>query len=207
MHEYALEHPKKKRFVGRVFSSICTAGIALIISSGCISLTNEYTKGQLFKNYEVEVKETYAAKYGLKFFDRLVEKMVESDSIINPHEAMVKLLTEDQYTHDDIPNYRGAIRRLIVTSSSEEYLALINADTNEGLIKFSQDLKAWAIYASLDNYDAAFDALDAVVSPIVETAVEKGYVYTGDQSKLASFAEFRAEFSSDTYNNIRKIFG
>ena len=207
MHEYQLEHPKNKRFIGRLFSSICTAGIALIISSGCISLTNEYTKGKLIKNYEAEVQETYAAKYTLKFFDRLVEKMVESDSIIDPHEALVKVLTEDQYTHSDIPNYRGAIFRLVTSSSSEEYLATIKANTNEGLITFSQDLKTWAIYASLDNYDAAFKTLDNVVKPIVNAAVEKGYVYTGDTSKLADFDEYRAEFTSDTYNNIRRIFG
>ena len=185
MHEYSLDHPKKKRFIGRVFSSICTAGIALILSSGCISLTNEYTKGQLFKNYDTEVKETYAAKYALKFFDRLVEKMVDSDSIINPHQAMVKVLTEDKYTLEDIPNYRGAIYRAMVASSPESYLNLVEADTNSGLIKFSQDLKAWAMYSSLDNYDAAFETLDKLIAPILDKAIENGYVYTGDTTKFA----------------------
>ena len=207
MHEYQQEHSKRKRFIGRVFSSICTAGVALIISSGCISLTNEYTKGKLIKNYESEVQQTYAAKYTLKFFDRLVEKMVESDSIINPHQAMVKLLTEDKYTHEDIPNYRGAIYRSMVASNPSSYLSLVEADTNDGLVLFSYDLKAWAMYSSLDNYDAAFSALDNLVTPILDKAIENGYVYTGDTSKLADFDTYRAEFTSDTYNKIRTIFG
>jgi hypothetical protein len=79
MHEYYVEHTKKKRFVGRVFAAIFTGGIAFILSSGAISLTNEYTKGHVFKNYKEEVSETYVAKYSLKFFDRLVEKMVETN--------------------------------------------------------------------------------------------------------------------------------
>ena len=207
MHEFDLEHPNRKKFIGRVFSSIFTAGIAFIISSGCISLSNEYTKGNLFKNYDAEVNQTYVAKYSLRFFDRLVEKMVESDSIINPHQAMVKLLTEDKYTHEDIPNYRGAIYRSIVASNPSSYLSLVEAGTNDGLVLFSYDLKAWAMYASVDNFDASFTTLDNLVRPILDKAIENGYAYTGNASKLADFDTYRAEFSSDTYNKIRTIFG
>ena len=38
-------------------------------------------------------------------------------------------------------------------------------------------------------------------------AIEKGYTYTGDVSKLANFNDYRAEFSSEAYNKIRTIFG
>ena len=197
----------KKKFVGRIFSAIFTGGIAFIISSGAISLTNEYTKGHIVKNYETEVNETYVAKYSLKFFDRLVEKMVETDSIINPHQAMVKLLTEDKYTHEDIPNYRGAIYRVLISPNAEYYLSLISAGSNDGLVTLSYDLRAWAMYASLDNFDASFTTLDNLVTPILDEAIEKGYTYTGEASKLADFASYKAEFSSETYNKIRTIFG
>ena len=185
MHEFDLEHPNRKKFVGRVFSSICTAGIAFIISSGCISLSNEYTKGNLFKNYDTEVNQTYVAKYSLKFFDRLVEKMVDSDSIIDPHGAMVKLLTENKYTYEEIPTYSESLYRAIVASNPSSYLNLINANTNSGLVTFSEDLKAWAMYASVDNFDASFKTLNNLVNPILDKAIEKGYTYTGETSKLA----------------------
>ena len=95
----------------------------------------------------------------------------------------------------------------MVASSPESYLNLVEADTNSGLIKFSQDLKAWAMYSSLDNYDAAFATLDKLIAPILDKAIEYGYVYTGDTTKLADFDTYRAEFSSDSYNKIRAIFG
>ena len=207
MHEYYLDHTKKKRFVGRIFAAIFTGGIAFILSSGAISLTNEYTKGHIIKNYEQEVSETYAAKYSLKFFDRLVEKMVETDSIINPHQAMVQLLTEEKYTHEDIPNYRGSIYRILISDNAEYYLNVISAESNDGLVTLSYDLRAWAMYASLDNFDASFETLDNLVTPILDKAIEKGYTYTGDVSKLANFNDYRAEFSSEAYNKIRTIFG
>ena len=207
MHEYYLDHTKKKRFVGRIFAAIFTGGIAFILSSGAISLTNEYTKGHIIKNYEQEVSETYAAKYSLKFFDRLVEKMVETDSIINPHQAMVQLLTEEKYTHEDIPNYRGSIYRILISNDAEYYLSVISAEGNDGLVTLSYDLRAWAMYASLDNFDASFETLDNLVTPILDKAIEKGYTYTGDVSKLANFNDYRAEFSSEAYNKIRTIFG
>lgn len=207
MHEYYLDHTKKKKFVGRIFAAIFTGGIAFILSSGAISLTNEYTKGHIIKNYEQEVSETYAAKYSLKFFDRLVEKMVETDSIINPHQAMVQLLTEEKYTLEDIPNYRGAIYRILISNDAEYYLSVISAGSNDGLVTLSYDLRAWAMYASLDNFDASFETLDNLVTPILDKAIEKGYTYTGDTSKLANFNDYRAEFSSEAYNKIRTIFG
>lgn len=207
MHEYYLDHTNKKRFVGRVFAAIFTGGIAFILSSGAISLTNEYTKGRVFKNYEAEVSETYVAKYSLKFFDRLVEKMVETDSIINPHQAMVQLLTEEKYTHEDIPNYRGAIYRILISPNADYYLSLISAGSNDGLVTFSYDLRAWAMYASLDNFDASFTTLDNLVTPILDRAIEKGYTYSGDVTKLADYADYKAEFSSEAYNKIRTIFG
>ena len=207
MHEYYLDHTKKKRFVGRIFAAIFTGGIAFILSSGAISLTNEYTKGHIIKNYEQEVSETYAAKYSLKFFDRLVEKMVETDSIINPHQAMVQLLTEEKYTLEDIPNYRGSIYRILISNDAEYYLSVISAGSNDGLVTLSYDLRAWAMYASLDNFDASFETLDNLVTPILDKAIEKGYTYTGDVSKLANFNDYRAEFSSEAYNKIRTIFG
>ena len=216
MHEYYVEHTKKKRFVGRVFAAFFSAGIAFILSSGAISLTNEYTKSSIedgtsksfiFSNYEEEVNETFVAKYSLKFFDRLVEKMVETDSIINPHQAMVQLITEEQYTFDQVPSYRGAIYRMITTDSPEAYLNLIEANTNEGLVLFSMDLQTWAMYAGLDNFDASFNTLDNFVTPILDKAIEKGYTYTGDETKLANYADYKAEFSSEAYNKIRTIFG
>ena len=207
MHEYYLDHTKKKRFVGRIFAAFFTGGIAFILSSGAISLTNEYTKGHIIKNYEQEVSETYAAKYSLKFFDRLVEKMVETDSIINPHQAMVQLLTEEKYTLEDIPNYRGSIYRILISNDAEYYLSVISAEGNDGLVTLSYDLRAWAMYASLDNFDASFETLDNLVTPILDKAIEKGYTYTDDVSKLANFNDYRAEFSSEAYNKIRTIFG
>lgn len=207
MHEYYLDHTKKKKFIGRIFAAFFTGGIAFILSSGAISLTNEYTKGHIIKNYEQEVSETYVAKYSLKFFDRLVEKMVETDSIINPHQAMVQLLTEEKYTLEDIPNYRGAIYRILISNDAEYYLSVISAGSNDGLVTLSYDLRAWAMYASLDNFDASFETLDNLVTPILDKAIEKGYTYTGDTSKLANFNDYRAEFSSEAYNKIRTIFG
>ena len=216
MHEYYIDHTNKKRFVGRVFAAVFSAGIAFILSSGSISLANEYTRSSnrdessksfIFSNYEEEVNETYVAKYSLKFFDKLVEKMVETDSIINPHQAMVQLITEEQYTFDEVPSYRGAIYRMITASTPEAYLNLVEANTNDGLVTFSMDLQTWAMYASLDNYDASFTTLDNFVTPILEEAIERGYTYTGDTSKLANFDDYKAEFSNEAYNKIRTIFG
>ena len=133
--------------------------------------------------------------------------MVETDSIINPHQAMVQLLTEEKYTHEDIPNYRGAIYRILISDNAEYYLNVISAESNDGLVTLSYDLRAWAMYASLDNFDASFETLDNLVTPILDKAIEKGYTYTGDTSKLANFNDYRAEFSSEAYNKIRTIFG
>ena len=133
--------------------------------------------------------------------------MVETDSIINPHQAMVQLLTEEKYTLEDIPNYRGSIYRILISNDAEYYLSVISAEGNDGLVTLSYDLRAWAMYASLDNFDASFETLDNLVTPILDKAIEKGYTYTGDTSKLANFNDYRAEFSSEAYNKIRTIFG
>ena len=41
----------------------------------------------------------------------------------------------------------------------------------------------------------------------IEEAIERGYTYTGDTSKLANFDDYKAEFSNEAYNKIRTIFG
>ena len=38
--------------------------------------------------------------------------------------------------------------------------------------------------------------LDNFVTPILEEAIERGYTYTGDTSKLANFDDYKAEFLS-----------
>lgn len=201
-HDYTYQ--KKKNFFGRITAAVLTGGLAFLLSSGAIVTTKKMTGYTLLRNYDAEMSETYVAKYADKFVVKLVNYMIRTDSIANPHDTLVGVITEGNYTYSDIPYYRDAAYRLIVTYDVDKYLSVINAKTNAGLVRFSQDLHVWAIMADVHGTEKE---LDEMVKPIAKKAKEKGYAYTGDVTAIAPFYRYQKAFSAETYSYLVEVLG
>lgn len=202
MNDHNYTHSKKKNFLGRIVAATLTAGLAFTLSSGAIVTTKRMTKDTLFANYESEMSETYVAQYGETYFLEIYYKMINTNSIADPHDILLGVATDGKYNLDDALYYREAIQDLYIAHDVDKYLNYIKANTNEGLIRFSSDLKIWAIMAEIDGNEVS---LDKVVSPIAKRAVELGYKYTGDVKKLESVSTFKRAFTSETYANIELV--
>lgn len=203
MKEKDLIHARKKNFFGRIVSAILTAGVAFTLSSGAIVSTRKMTQYTLFRNYDSEMNETFVAKYGDKYIVSFVRELIATESMDNPHNTLVKSITEGKHEFNEVLYYRDALYRLTVTKDPSTYLSIIGADKNEGLVKFSEDLHVWAVMAEVDNNK---DLLNKMVNPLLKKAIEKEYKYIGDVEELAPVDDFKSLFSEETYANIVKVF-
>ena len=197
--DYNLGRKKK----GRLISGILTAGLAFVLSSGVIVGTHTISGELILKNYFGELNETYVAKHADSFIRKATDILVETKSVENPDNFIVRTLTNDEYTLEDFPNYKDSVSRLSLTSNPEEYLNEINASTDEGLIIFNQDLHFWMVITEQGGHYAM---LDSVVAPVAEKAVELGYHYNGLEEALYDIKPNQAYFSSSTYNNLVSIY-
>jgi len=203
MKERDITKSRKKNIFGRIVSALLTAGVAFTLSSGAIVSTRKMTQYTLFRNYDSEMSETYVAKYGDRYIVNLVRTMIATDSIDNPHNTLVKSVTNGKHSFNEIEYYRDAMYRLSIVHDVNAYFTVIDVDTNEGLVRFSQDLHVWAILAEVDNNK---DLFNKMVSPLLEKAVEKEYVYTGEDELLAPVSDFEKLFTEKTYANVTTIF-
>ena len=203
MKEGDIVHSRKKNFFGRIVASLLTAGVAFTIASGTIVSTRKMTQYTLFRNYDSEMSETYVAKYGDKYIVNLVRTLISTDSMDNPHNMLVKSITEGKHEFNEVLYYRDALYRLAVTKDPSTYLSIIGADKNDGLVRFSEDLHVWAIMAEVDNNK---DLLNKMVNPLLKKAIEKEYKYSGNTEELAPLADFKNLFSEETYANIVTVF-
>ena len=197
-------YSKKKNFFGRVGAAILTGGLAFMITSGTIVAANKMTGSKIMKNYTTEMSQTYVAKYGEKFMVKLTNLMIRTESIENPHETFVRILTEGECTYSNVPYYRNAAYRLLRANNVNTYLSIVGANTNEGLVNFSEDLHVWAIMADVHGSNAQ---LDAVVKPIAKEAAKRGYKYTGNVDAIAPFYQYQDVFSAETYSYIVSVLG
>ncbi len=200
--DYNYNHSKKKRVLGRIASSLLTAGLAFTISSTVIVATNRMTQYTLFRNYETEMSETYIAKYGEDFVVTVLYKMLETDSIANPHDVVVDSFSNGKYTFEELPYYREAFYRLLAVNSVEYYMEAVDIDNNDGLVRFSQDLVIWGILAEEGNCNSL---LEKFVNPIAKYLVDNGYKYEGEVTRLAPVNEHVAAYSSETYSYISTV--
>ena len=183
-HDYNIK--RRKKTFARICSSLLTAGLAFMLSSGAIVATNRLTTYTFIRNYETEMSETYVAKYGEKAVVSLLHRMINTNSVPNPHDLVVGAATNDKYSYSDV----------------DYYLAIIEIDSEIGYVRFSRDLVIWAAMAEKEG---ATEMLDTLVKPIVEAMHEKGYHYEGDLANLAPVTNHIGTFASDTYSYISSI--
>ena len=203
MKEKDITHGRKKKFFGRVVSALLTAGVAFTLSSGAIVSTRKMTQYTLFRNYDSEMSETFVAKYGDRYIVNLVRNLIATESMDNPHNMLIKSITEGKHEISEVRNYRDAIYRVGAAHNPHYYFEIIEIEKEEGFIRFSKDLHFWAILAEVDNYK---DLFNNMVNPLLKHAVEKEYDYTGDVSKLAPLANFKDMFSEESYSYLTTVF-
>lgn len=203
MKENDYKYSKKKNFFGRVVAALLTGGLAFTLSSGAIVATRKMTGYTLLRNYDSEISETYVAKYGDKMIVNLVRSMVASDSMDNPHNMLVGAVTNGEHCFDEMLYYRDALYRLLAVKDPDTYFSIVGKGTNEGLIRFSEDLHVWAVMAEIENNKSL---LNNMVSPLLEKAIKEEYRYTGDVEELAPVYKFESLFSSENYANITAIY-
>lgn len=199
-HDYNIK--RRKKTFARICSALLTAGLAFMLSSGAIVATNRLTTYTFIRNYETEMSETYVAKYGEKAVVSLLHRMINTNSVPNPHDLVVGAATNDKYSYSDVDYYRESVYRTLIAHDVDYYLAIIEIDSEIGYVRFSRDLVIWAAMAEKEG---ATEMLDTLVKPIVEAMHEKGYHYEGDLANLAPVTNHIGTFASDTYSYISSI--
>ena len=203
MKENDITQGRKKKFFGRVVSALLTAGVAFTLSSGAIVSTRKMTQYTLFRNYDSEMSETYVAKYGDKYIVNLVRNLIATESMDNPHNMLIKSITNGKHEIGEVIHYRDAIYRLGASHNPYYYFEVIGIEEEKGLIRFSEDLHFWAILAETNNHKELFNQM---VNPLLKHAVEKGYDYNGDVSKLAPLNDFKDMFNEESYSYLTTVF-